>query len=152
MVATSSNHAEILALHDAEQECSWFRSTINHINDSCRIKSIIDKPTVLYEDNTACIAQSRQDSSLLRSWSMVSECGDCIRSQGERLRQGEQSRRDSDNMRVVLFSLSAVFFPWGFYWQGFDEATYTRPKPIRDIGLYSFLAHLFPKGFCVRRF
>ena len=57
MVATSSNHSEILAMHEASRECVWLRSVIQHIRESCGLSSIKNKPTVLYEDNAACIAQ-----------------------------------------------------------------------------------------------
>ena len=57
MVATSSNHSEILAMHEASRECIWLRSMIQHIRESCGLSSIKNNPTVLYEDNAACIAQ-----------------------------------------------------------------------------------------------
>ncbi|KAJ9556489.1 hypothetical protein OSB04_011103 [Centaurea solstitialis] len=50
MVATSSNHAEILAIYEASRECVWLRNMIQHIRGSC----------VLYEDNAACIAQLKE--------------------------------------------------------------------------------------------
>ena len=31
ITATSSNHAEILAIHEASRECFWLRSVIHHI-------------------------------------------------------------------------------------------------------------------------
>ena len=57
MVATSSNHLEILAMHEASRKCVWLRSMIQHIRESCGLSSIKNNPTVLYEDNAACIAQ-----------------------------------------------------------------------------------------------
>ena len=57
MVATSSNHSEIFAMHEASRECVWLRSVIQHIRESCGLSSIKNEPTVLYEDNAACIAQ-----------------------------------------------------------------------------------------------
>ena len=57
MVATSSNHSEILAIHEASRECIWLRSMIHHIQESCGLSSVKDKPTILFEDNAACIAQ-----------------------------------------------------------------------------------------------
>ena len=57
MVATSSNHSEILAMHEASRECVWLRSMIQHIRESCGLSFIKNNPTVLYEDNAACIAQ-----------------------------------------------------------------------------------------------
>ena len=57
MVATSSNHSEILAMHGASRECVWLRSMIQHIRESCGLSSIKNNPTLLYEDNAACIAQ-----------------------------------------------------------------------------------------------
>ena len=57
MVATSSNHSEILAMHEASRECVWLRSMIQHIRESCGLSSIKNNPTVSYEDNVACIAQ-----------------------------------------------------------------------------------------------
>ena len=35
MVATSFNHLEILAMHEASRECVWLRSMIQHIRESC---------------------------------------------------------------------------------------------------------------------
>ena len=57
MVATSSNHSEILAMHEASRECVWLRSKIQHIRESCGLSSIKNNPTLLYEDNAACIEQ-----------------------------------------------------------------------------------------------
>ena len=57
MVATSSNHSKILAIHEASRECVWLGSMIQHIRESCGLSSIKNNPTILYEDNAACIAQ-----------------------------------------------------------------------------------------------
>ncbi|PRQ51837.1 putative RNA-directed DNA polymerase [Rosa chinensis] len=59
LVATSSNHAEIIALHEAVRECVWLRSVIRHIQGSCGLKSTTDEPTCIYEDNAACIEQMK---------------------------------------------------------------------------------------------
>ena len=61
MVATSSNHSEILAIHEASRECIWLRSMIQHIRESCGLSSIKGDPTILFEDNVACIAQITGD-------------------------------------------------------------------------------------------
>lgn len=55
--ATSSNHSEILAIHEASRECVWLRLMTHHIRTACGITDGKDEPTVLYEDNAACIAQ-----------------------------------------------------------------------------------------------
>ena len=57
MMVTTSNHSEILAMHEASRECVWLRSMIQHIRESCGLSSIKNNPTVLYEDNATCIAQ-----------------------------------------------------------------------------------------------
>ncbi|KAM6544156.1 hypothetical protein CsatB_028208 [Cannabis sativa] len=57
LVATSSNHAEILAIHEASRECVWLRSMTQHIRGTCGLTSNKEVPTILYEDNAACIAQ-----------------------------------------------------------------------------------------------
>ncbi|GJV48107.1 secreted RxLR effector protein 161-like protein [Tanacetum coccineum] len=57
MSATSSNNAKILAIHEASQECVWLRSVIQHIRGSCGISSCQEAPTVVHEDNAACVAQ-----------------------------------------------------------------------------------------------
>ena len=56
MVAISSNHSEILAMHEASRECVWLRSMIQHIRESCGLSSIKNNSIVLYEDNAACFA------------------------------------------------------------------------------------------------
>ena len=57
MLATSSNHSEIHAMHEPSRECVWLRSMIQHVRESCGLSSIKNNPTVLYEDNAVCIAQ-----------------------------------------------------------------------------------------------
>ena len=57
IAATSSNHAEILVIHETIGECVWLRSMIHHIQETCGLLSQKDTPTILYEDNAACIAQ-----------------------------------------------------------------------------------------------
>jgi hypothetical protein len=51
LVATSTNHSEIIALYEATRECVWLRRMTNHIQKS------INTPTIIYEDNAACVAQ-----------------------------------------------------------------------------------------------
>ena len=60
LVATSSNHSEIIALHEASRECSWLRLMIHHIRNSCGLTSKTDNPTVIHEDNAACVAQMKE--------------------------------------------------------------------------------------------
>ena len=60
LVATSSNHSEILALHEASHECYWLRSMIHHIWNSCGLPSKTDNPTIIHEDNAACVAQMKE--------------------------------------------------------------------------------------------
>ena len=55
--ATSSNHSEIIAIHKAGRECVWLRNMTHHIQSSCGLTSTKDSPTILFEDNAACIAQ-----------------------------------------------------------------------------------------------
>jgi len=56
LVTTSTNHSEIVALYEASRECVWLRRMINHIQQSSGIGSI-ESPTIIYEDNSACITQ-----------------------------------------------------------------------------------------------
>jgi hypothetical protein len=57
LTATSSNHAELIALYETARECVWLRSMTQYIQKECQIKSITDEPTIIFEDNTACIKQ-----------------------------------------------------------------------------------------------
>ena len=56
MMVTSSNHSEILAIHEASRECIWLRSMIQHIQEACGLSSIKGDSTILFEDNVTCIA------------------------------------------------------------------------------------------------
>ena len=57
MVVTSSNHLEILTIHEASYKCIWLRSMIQHIRESCGLFFIKCDPTILFEDNAAFITQ-----------------------------------------------------------------------------------------------
>ena len=56
LIVTSSNHAEVIALHKENRECVWLRSVTQHIQETCGLPVNKD-PTVLFEDNAACVAQ-----------------------------------------------------------------------------------------------
>ncbi|KAJ1280007.1 hypothetical protein BS78_04G199300 [Paspalum vaginatum] len=58
LVATSTNHSEIIALYEAAHECAWLRRTTNHIQKSCGFP-VADTPTIIYEDNAAYVAQMK---------------------------------------------------------------------------------------------
>ncbi|KAM2053254.1 hypothetical protein ACFX1T_002916 [Malus domestica] len=60
LVAISSNHLEIIVLHEASRECSWLRSMIHHIWNSCGLPSKTDTPTVIREDNAVCVAHMKE--------------------------------------------------------------------------------------------
>ncbi|GJZ06364.1 hypothetical protein Tco_0540157 [Tanacetum coccineum] len=57
MSATLSNHIKILAIHEASRECVWLRSVIQYIRESCGISLGLEAPTVVHEDNVACMTQ-----------------------------------------------------------------------------------------------
>ncbi|XP_051139134.1 secreted RxLR effector protein 161-like [Andrographis paniculata] len=58
ITTTSSNHAEVLAIHEASRECVWLRLMTYLIKKNCGLISGKRKsPTTIYEDNAACIAQ-----------------------------------------------------------------------------------------------
>ncbi|GKB85450.1 hypothetical protein Tco_0957722 [Tanacetum coccineum] len=59
LVATSSNHAEIIALHEASRECVWLRSMTQLIVISCGLNKE-KSPTIIHEDNAACVAQMKE--------------------------------------------------------------------------------------------
>ena len=60
LVATSSNHAKILALHEASRECFWLREVMEHIQSTSGLTSVVDLPTTIFEDNAACIEQLKK--------------------------------------------------------------------------------------------
>ena len=47
LVATSSNHSEIIALYEAGRECVWLRSIIAHIYNSCCLTPVTNSPTII---------------------------------------------------------------------------------------------------------
>ncbi|GKA00963.1 hypothetical protein Tco_0673628 [Tanacetum coccineum] len=59
LVATSSNHAEVIALHEASRECVWLRSMTQLIVTSCGLNKE-KSPTIIHEDNAACVAQMKE--------------------------------------------------------------------------------------------
>nr|GEV63750.1 hypothetical protein [Tanacetum cinerariifolium] len=59
LVATSSNHAEVIPLHEASRECVWLRSMTQLIMTSCWL-SIEKSPNIIHEDNATCVAQMKE--------------------------------------------------------------------------------------------
>ena len=60
IVATSSNHVEIIATHEASREYVWLRSVIHFIKEKCGLKCNVKIFIVLFEDNVECIAQLKR--------------------------------------------------------------------------------------------
>ena len=56
MTATSTNHAELLAFHEASREAVWLRTMQEILTKQCKMNQKF-KPTVIFEDNAACITQ-----------------------------------------------------------------------------------------------
>jgi hypothetical protein len=56
LVATSTNHSKIIVLYEASRECAWLHIMIDHTQKSCGIGAI-ELPTIIFEDNAACVAQ-----------------------------------------------------------------------------------------------
>ncbi|XP_042758130.1 secreted RxLR effector protein 161-like [Lactuca sativa] len=59
LVATSSNHVEVIALNEASRECIWLRSMTQLVLTSCGLEKDIG-PTLIYEDNLACVTQMKE--------------------------------------------------------------------------------------------
>ena len=56
VTATSTNHAELIAFHEASRELVWLRTVERIITSQVGIE--IDKePTVIHEDNSTCVSQ-----------------------------------------------------------------------------------------------
>src|SRR6266540_956411 len=58
LVATSTNHSEIIALDEVSRERVWLRRMINHIQQSCGIGHI-NEPKSIYEDNFLLLHKSK---------------------------------------------------------------------------------------------
>jgi len=52
ITSTSSNHVELLALHEVSRECVSLRSLIQHIQETCGLSIRRTDATIIYEDNT----------------------------------------------------------------------------------------------------
>ena len=50
LVAISTNHSKIII---------WLRSIISHIQNTCHLTPVTNSPTIIYDDNVACITQVR---------------------------------------------------------------------------------------------
>ena len=55
MVATSSDHPQILTIHETNRKNMWLRFEIQYIWESCGLSYIKDNSTILYEDNVVYI-------------------------------------------------------------------------------------------------
>jgi hypothetical protein len=56
LTETSTNHAELLAFHDASREAVWLRTMQGILAKQCKMTEQF-KPTIIFEDNMACINQ-----------------------------------------------------------------------------------------------
>lgn len=56
VTATSTNHAELIAFHEATREVVWLRTIDKIISDQCEL-SHSTRPTTIFEDNATCVAQ-----------------------------------------------------------------------------------------------
>ena len=56
VIATSSNHSKLIAFHEVTKEALWLRSMNKIILEQCGLTQD-NKPTIIFEDNAACVAQ-----------------------------------------------------------------------------------------------
>jgi hypothetical protein len=56
VTATSTNHAELIAFHEATREVVWLRTIDKIISSQCELIHNT-QPTVIFEDNAACVVQ-----------------------------------------------------------------------------------------------
>lgn len=56
VTVTSANHSELIAFHEATQEAVWLPNMHKIIMEQCGLAHD-NKPSVIFEDNVACIAQ-----------------------------------------------------------------------------------------------
>jgi hypothetical protein len=56
VTATSTNHAELIALHEAAREAVWLRTMVSAISGQCGFQDTTEA-MVIYEDNAAAVAQ-----------------------------------------------------------------------------------------------
>ena len=56
VAATSANHLELIAFHEATREVVWLRTLHKIITEQYGLTQD-NKPTVIFEDNDACVAQ-----------------------------------------------------------------------------------------------
>lgn len=68
IVATSSYHAKILALHKATCECFWLRFVMEHIWSTVGLSTVLDVPTTIFEDSAACIVLSAYSYTFMPSF------------------------------------------------------------------------------------
>lgn len=54
VTATSTNHTELLAFHEAAREFVWLRTMEEIVIQQCGIKTK-DQPTTIFKDNSTCI-------------------------------------------------------------------------------------------------
>ena len=56
MTATSTNHTELIAFHEASQELVWLRIVEPIVLNQAGI-ALSEEPTIIHEDNSACVSQ-----------------------------------------------------------------------------------------------
>ena len=56
VMATSTNHSELLAFHEATRELVWVRTMDRIISEQVGLE-LSHEPTILYEHKSACVNQ-----------------------------------------------------------------------------------------------
>ena len=56
VTTTSTNHAKLIAFHDASQELVWLRTMEHIVLQQARV-ALSKEPTMIHEDNSACVSQ-----------------------------------------------------------------------------------------------
>ena len=59
LAATSTKQSELIALYEACRECVWLRRFVQFIRKGLNVNGKLP-PIVIYEDNSACVAQVQQ--------------------------------------------------------------------------------------------
>ncbi|CAM8884854.1 unnamed protein product [Rhodiola kirilowii] len=129
--ATPSNHAEVIALHEASRECVWLRSMTENIKNTSGLQPTND-PITLYEDNAACVAQMKEgfvksDRTKHISPKFFSFTQELEKNNVTNIQYVHSCENSADLLTKALptsgeFYVAALFFPYlGFYPLGFSK-------------------------------
>ena len=120
ITATSANHSELVVFHEATREAVWLRTMHKIITAQCGLAQD-NKPTIIFEDNVACVAQV--ETGFIKTDRVKHICPQIFGFTQDHIQSGQIEVKKVDSTHNIVDMMAKVF------------PAYTHKRLVQEAGM-----------------